>query len=353
MVTTRLRALASRLPTDVASVGLAHDLKNDIVGKINHYGVSLENQIAAIHENLTQQLGLMGARLGTIEEHQREHQEAVTLIAADLVLANERLLEMLARVDRYKVSADGLQSTQIDHELSTMLNVANSADGPLRESGLFINGPLNIQWRPGGPTLAEVNERVIEYPYVISRLADLTSGSRVLDVGGGESTLGLGLASRGLRVDLVEPGGVPFRHPNLTVHHSLLEETKGLETPDAIVLLSAIEHFGIGAYGHATSEDLDLEAMRFLWGLAGPHTQLVLTTPFGSVPDIDDLQRTYDRERLTTLLRGWRVDDVRVARQLDDHTWVEENGLEPAPDGRRTAALISATRAASADATPW
>ena len=353
MVTARLRAIASRLPANAATADLAHDLKNDVVGKVNHFGLTLEHQVAAVHENLTQQTGLLGARLGTVEELSHRQAEDLAGVGAQLDLANKRLIELFERTDRLSATNLPLSGHAVDPELAVMLNRAGAADGPLRQRGLFVNGPLNIQWFPDGPRLVEVNERIVELPYVIARLADVGAGARVLDVGGGESTLGLGLASRGLLVDLVEPGGVPFAHPNLTVHTAPVEDVPGLARPDVIVLLSTIEHIGIGAYGHDVADDHDLTVMRHLWDLAGPGTTLVLTTPFGLDHTVDDLQRTYDLDRLTRLLTGWVTDDRRLALQIDDHTWSERDGLDLDGHHGRAAALISATRADRYDASPW
>lgn len=349
MIRSALRRLRGGTPARV-DADLAHALKNDVVGKVNHFGVTLEHQVAAVHENLTQQTGLLGARLGSVEE--LAHRQAVDVadLGTEVDLVNKRLIELL---DRLSVTNLPLSGHNVDPELALMLNRARAADGPLRERGLFLNGPLNIQWYPDGPRLVEINERIIEYPYVLERLAPLESGARVLDVGGGESTLGLGLASRGFSVDLVEPGGVPFHHPDLTVHTEPVEAVDGLQRPDAIVLLSTIEHIGIGAYGHDVADDHDLTVMRHLWDLAGPGTVLVLTTPFGHEHSIDDLQRTYDLDRLTRLLSGWLVDDRRLALQIDAHTWSERAGLDLAGHRGRAAALISAVRAESADAPPW
>ncbi len=191
-----------------------------------------------------------------------------------------------------------------------------------------------------------VNERIVEQPFVFAALAGLAGGARILDVGGSESTVGLSLATLGHRVTLVDPRGSPLRHPNLTHAACRLDELPGPaagERFDAAVVLSAVEHFGLGHYGlDAVDQRLDLAALARVRELVTPGGVLVLTVPFAERPQVDDFQRVYDERGLDELLAGWDVrTSLRVGR-TDRLTWQ----LGVASRERHGVALVTATRRA-------
>lgn len=348
------RAASQRIGTITGGLAdLAHELKNDIISKVNHFGVQQEQQLAAIHHNLTEQYGIVSSRISDLELRSLHGLERIEALAGQTDLANRRLMDLIDAVDRRRLA--DIESTgldDIDPETALFLNHIASANGPLRESGLFMNGPLTVLWHPQEARLEQVNERIVEVPFVMRALADLEPGSRVLDVGGGESTVGLSLASIGYQVDLVEPGGFPVEHSNLCVREVPVEELDDVTAPDAIVLLSTIEHIGVGAYRQDTVEDADLAVMSHLWKLAHSTTRLVLTTPFGDAA-MDDLQRTYDLDRLERLLTGWTVQRSNLAIESSSTEWYERDGLDRAGATGRTVALITAVRADDPKASPW
>ncbi len=176
----RVRArVRDRLGLTLGSPDLAHALKNEMLAKVNYFGEESQQQYAHLQRSITDQYGLLNNRVNGLEARL---DSTSTQAAEELRTTNKRLLQLL---DRGSV-------------------------------------PVGLEM---------VNERIIEVPFVFNALADLPLPSQILDVGGEESTVGLSLASLGHSVDLVEPGGFPVAHPNLTVHEGPVEEVAGLTPP--------------------------------------------------------------------------------------------------------------------------
>jgi pyridoxamine 5'-phosphate oxidase len=233
------------------------------------------------------------------------------------------------------------RAEQLTDELGRFLNWAEGHEGYAAQAELWFNPPVALDYRTGGVSPRHVNERVVEQPFVYAALADLRPGSRVLDVGGSESTVGLSLASLGHDVWVVDPRGYPLTHPRLRVAACRLDELDpGLAEFDAAVVLSAVEHFGLGHYaGSGEAERLDIAALAELARRVRPGGVLALTTPFGH-PGVDEFERVYDSPGLAELLAGWDVVRADGAWRVDELTWVA--GQLDAPLGDRGVALVVA-----------
>jgi hypothetical protein len=208
---------------------------------------------------------------------------------------------------------------------------------------VWFNPPVPVHHEAGRVEPLLVNERIVEQPFVFASLANLPAGSRILDVGGSESTVGLSLATLGHRVTVVDPRASPLRHPNLTQAECRLDE---LPDPapaarfDAAVVLSAVEHFGLGHYGlEAIDRRLDVAALARVRELVVPGGLLVLTVPFAERASVDDFQRVYDEAGLRELLAGWTVRTSLRFGRVDRLTW--QLG-EPSRE-RHGVALVTAT----------
>jgi pyridoxamine 5'-phosphate oxidase len=280
---------------------------------------------------------------------------------ADLV--DERLIERVAGLHRHlelledqhqgiREKIAGLRVEQmlaegpgrvdeLTDELGRFLNWAEGHEGYAAQAELWFNPPVALDHRTPGVRVRHVNERVVEQPFVFAALADLEPGSRVLDVGGSESTVGLSLASLGHDVWVVDPRGYPLRHPRLREAACRLDELDpGLGDFDAAVVLSAVEHFGLGHYaGSGEAERLDIAALSELARRVRPGGLLVLTTPFGQA-GVDEFERVYDSPGLDELLAGWEVQRTTGAWRVDDVTWVA--GRLDEPLGERGVALVVA-----------
>jgi hypothetical protein len=249
--------------------------------------------------------------------------------------------DMLAGLGWRDVPRPGGDLGELDAPRAAYLNWATGPDGYASQAGLWFNPPVPVHHEPGTVEVLLVNERIVEQPFVFGAIAGLGGPSRILDVGGSESTVGLSLATLGHDVTIVDPRAHPLRHANLAHAACRLDELPAAREPfDAAVVLSAVEHFGLEHYGlEATDERLDLAAMATVRELVRPGGLLVLTVPFAAQPSVDDFQRVYDEDGLARLLRGWEVrTSLRVGR-IDRLTW--ELGA-PSRE-RHGVALVTAT----------
>ena len=323
----------------------------------------IEWVIAAVREEIrgnrpdtTELEGTIASLRQTIAELQEEvhglrgdatHQYLVANESLDVVRERMKDIdETLADVGReYQIPPlDRRGLADLRWPVAEFINWANGDGGYAGQAGLWINNPVYVSVEPDGVYVRNVNERIVELPFAFAALADLPESSRILDVGGAESTLGLSLASLGHDVTIVDPRGFPIEHPRVTVASVPFEElTYDGEPFDAAVVVSSVEHFGVGAYGQPDAEDrLDVRAMRDLRERLRPGGRLVLTVPFGA-PSEDDFQRVYDAEGLDRLLEGWEVQERTAAWRRGTTVW--ERGDLDAPDASRADAGVALVRA--------
>lgn len=337
---TRLGSVARRARAAISlnrivghSEQLLHELKNDVAREVDK--LAAEN--VSLHRSVSEQFGILSQQVQVLSDHVRG--------------AHARLDEIVVvRGPRTRVWAKPIDIDDIDAHAASFLNDCTAADGPLRQTGHFVNHPLTTIWKPGEVVFEAVNERIIELPYAHRATARLERGSRILDVGGAESTLGLELASMGYAVTVVEPRGYPLEHPNLDVVARGVEVLDRDGEYDAAVLLSTIEHIGVGSYALQEAPDLDFAALRAVWRAVVPGGLLVLTTPFGEAAE-NDLERTYDLDRLERLLTGWAVQDVQLIVRRDRTTWeMDEREVTAAPDGQSRVVLLTARKLDDPDA---
>ena len=209
----------------------------------------------------------------------------------------------------------------LDQAHADVANYAYSHLGWASQAGLWFNPPISIQHEPGAVTVADINERVAEIPFVFASLGDLPRGSRVLDIGSCESTVAIALASLGHHVTALDPRPYPLRHANLTVVVAPVEEYRPDHQFDAAVMLSAIEHFGLGSYDLPVNDDADREAIQAVWNALRPGGALVLTTPYGDAPTTE-LERTYRPEQIARLFdRGWEIVDRTYLTKTSRTEW--------------------------------
>ena len=226
------------------------------------------------------------------------------------------------------------------------LNWATGLTGPAAQAGLLFTEPITSKYLPGAFDPIWVNERIVEVPYALGVLAELTAPSRVLDFGACFSTLAISAASLGHHVTALDLRPYPLRHPNLTAVATPGEEWEGPEHPfDAIVALSTVEHLGLGAYGESPSDpDLDAVLMSRFRSWLGEGGKLVFTAPYGPW-EIGAFQRVYDNAHLDALFSGWKFADQRFYVQDDPMVWMPHAGpppLAPWPDTKRAVVLITA-----------
>jgi len=252
-------------------------------------------------------------------------------------LHDEVLLPILGPAD--------LEMSQLDQRGADYLNRATGWRGFASKDGVYINDPINYVYSQGSVRVLNINERIAELPFTFGEVAKIPPPARVLDVGSSESPVALGLATLGYQVVAVDPRGYAFPHPNVQIAPVEAQALDDVEPFDLVVMLSTIEHVGLGHYVDADDDVADFRVMDRVRQLSRPGTRLVLTTPFGTAAQ-DDLQRTYDVERLGRLLDGWKPDVVKILERDSDTQWsvVSEKIELPAGDVFRVA-MVSAVLA--------
>jgi len=260
----------------------------------------------------------------------------------------------LRSLGRLEAGVDELTS-QYPLELSprtvNLLNYEKSHLGFAAKAGLWLNHPIALDYTPDEVRWVWTNERVVEIPWVLQGLASLKAPARVLDIGPLESLVALELASVGYKVTALDVRPYQYTHPNLTtVVASVLDWAGDGKPYDAVVLLSTLEHIGIGVYGQIEgSTDADARAMARIRELLRPGGTLAFTTPFGR-SRTDGTQRVYSGEDLARLLQGFRVRNAALASRCDMKTWMmrpvefEELRGTTVPDDSERVVLITAER---------
>jgi 2-polyprenyl-3-methyl-5-hydroxy-6-metoxy-1,4-benzoquinol methylase len=161
------------------------------------------------------------------------------------------------------------------------------------------------------PREVHVNERIVEMPFVLQRLP---VGTKVLDVGSSSSPLALQLACLGYSVTAIDVRPYPFVHKNLRFHQEDIASCSiAPESHDCAILISTLEHMGLGAYGDSKG----MSSREFLDTVAQyvkPKGRLLVTFPFGSRFE-GSWYRVYDSESLATLLAGYEIIEKLFARR--------------------------------------
>ncbi|MBA3672440.1 MAG: class I SAM-dependent methyltransferase, partial [Gemmatimonadaceae bacterium] len=214
---------------------------------------------------------------------------------------------------------DGRPSS-LDQPSADLINFASSHRGFAAQAGLWLNPPVVVDHREGRVTLGAVNERIVEIPFAMRALGQVPLGSRILDFGSSESTVSLSLASLGYRVTALDLSRYPFTHPNLDVVQEPLEDaTLEPDTYDAALLISTVEHVGLGWYGERPGAYDDRRALARIAEVVRPGGIVVVTVPYGTA-EVTEVQRIYDAPGLDALLEGLEIVD-RVIVEERDATW--------------------------------
>ncbi len=311
-----LEAEVDALRVQVSQVNVDEARLADSVSEVvtREVGISLDTQ----HSDFLGVAGLLGRSIDQavdgmallMDRTTSESNESVDKLSAATHAAIEQ---------KFDLQTHG-SVAQLDSMLSDVANYASSHQGWASQSGLWFNPAISVAHAPGGLHVADINERVAEIPFVFAAMGALPQGSRILDVGSTESTVSISLASLGYRVTAVDPRPYPLEHENLTIHIGAMETFTDEIPYDAAILLSSIEHFGLGAYDLPVNENADLEAIRRVRDLVRPGGMLILTTPYGDAATTE-LERTYSPEQLDALLEGWTVVERTYLTQVSATEW--------------------------------
>ena len=279
------------------------------------------NEMVSVAENLQGNMNSLAQRIDTLGTSQNSLAQRIeTLGASQNSLAQQvnALDERLKGLELAKQQSDqNIQQIRI-----STLATADSHLGPKAAEGLWFNEPIILEFdSKGRPAWFRTSERIIEKAWVLRHLEGLDNGSKILDVGCAESLLSMELASNGFLVIGVDVRHFPLSHPNFHLIQGDVT-TAPLEPCffDAAILLSTIEHIGLGWYGDPKGENQQEAAMAQIYRLLKPGGRLLVTVPFGR-PALTPLHRIFDPPGLRKLLEKFKIESLEFGIKVDEKTW--------------------------------
>ncbi|PIR62140.1 MAG: hypothetical protein COY81_02535 [Candidatus Pacebacteria bacterium CG_4_10_14_0_8_um_filter_43_12] len=196
---------------------------------------------------------------------------------------------------------------------------------------LYASPQLRAGW-----TKLDVNERIIEVPWVYSQLNFKKKG-KVLDIGWLESTLPISLATAGFSVTGLDIRSGELTHPNFEGLVGDICETKlPSNSFDYVILLSTLEHIGLNTlYGRAASGSSDKKAVEQCLRVLKLSGKLLITTPVAKQAAVNDFMRIYTPAILKRLVRNGAIESLEFFKANQNRTaWsvTSENDLPTPPD---------------------
>lgn len=165
-------------------------------------------------------------------------------------------------------------------------------------------------------------ERLVELPLLFRWIR--TAPARVLDVGCSESITPIQLAMLDYRVTGVDIMNYRYTHKNFTFFRGSLLEYKPSEKFDIVIDISAIEHFGLGAYRNAKLDaDADKRAVKKIEEMLAHNGQFIFSAPYGVHGVVNNFERIYDWKDVTTLLQGFRIKE-KVFYEVNAHSQIRK-----------------------------
>lgn len=163
------------------------------------------------------------------------------------------------------------------------------------------------------------SERDAEYDFAYRHVTG--RGLHIIDIGGCDSLLPLILARKGHRVTVYDFRLYPEKHPNLAViRGDFLRNNLPANSFDIVMLISTIEHIGMGAYGAPEYPEADVKVMEEVNRILKEDGRAILTVPFDAREKvIPGFEKWYTPDRLKRLFQGWYI--------LDAEFWVAEKKL--------------------------
>jgi 2-polyprenyl-3-methyl-5-hydroxy-6-metoxy-1,4-benzoquinol methylase len=196
----------------------------------------------------------------------------------------------------------------------------------------YVAFMLNLILKKAVLFFGEDDQRAAEYAWILQQLAHLSKGSSVLDVGCSESILSHVLVMRGFTVTGLDLRDYPFRSRQMAfVKRNIANTGFPDDFFDGIVLVSTIEHVGLGVYGqYLVDNDLDVKAIHELTRILKPSGLMMITTPFVGKEEtrITRSERQYGFSRLEKLTGGFvviREDYFRLYRYHHAIQWVRHD----------------------------
>lgn len=192
-------------------------------------------------------------------------------------------------------------------------------------------------------TKIDVNERIIEVPWVYSQL-DFKKKGTVLDIGWLESTLPISLATAGFKVTGLDIRSGELTHPNFTtIKGDICQTTMASNKFDYVILLSTMEHIGLNTmYGDTNKGSSDLKAITHCLRVLKPNGKLLITTPVAKKAAVNDFLRIYSPAILKRLVKSGALKSIEFYAANKQRTaWSEVSEKElPEPPNFGVALLV-------------
>lgn len=167
-------------------------------------------------------------------------------------------------------------------------------------------------------TSREVNERIIETPFI---LGNLPKSGNILDVGACESSISLMLASMGYKVWANDTRKYPFSHPNLNIDNESILQLEKPSFFDCVICLSTLEHIGHGVYGNKKDKGTDQKVVDKILSLLKKDGKLLLTTPIDKRYREIPLSRIYTTSMLKILLKDFTKVEIKIGYKDRNEVW--------------------------------
>lgn len=160
-----------------------------------------------------------------------------------------------------------------------------------------------------GLSVTYYSERLVEIPFVFKHIKSIPC--TVLDIGCGESIVSVQLAMMGYRVIGIDIREYGYSHHGFKFIKDDFLKYKFTEKFDVAIDISAIEHFGLDAYGYNKENSrADKQAVDKVLDILKPGGQFIFTAPFGVHEVIKDFERIYDISDLHKLFGDFKIKDM-------------------------------------------
>jgi SAM-dependent methyltransferase len=197
---------------------------------------------------------------------------------------------------------------------------------------------------------AKPDSRVIEYAFVMSKLAGMKPG-KILDVGCAArgNYLPACLVMLGWEVWGIDRRIWQFEFPNFHFVRGDIRKTAFADDFfDCVYALSTLEHIGLaGRYGTERDDPhADIEARNEIARVLCQQGRFLITVPYGrEYKVIKPLNRIYNRHKLNQLFDQWQIIEeiIYVEDRTGAWTTVTEETMQELSSDKEAIALIEAT----------
>ncbi len=156
---------------------------------------------------------------------------------------------------------------------------------------------------------------------------DLRPPSKILDIGCGNSSISLGLASFGYDVIGIDFRYAGYSHKNFTyLKENFYDYDFKEQSFECILVISVLEHIGMGHYGEQPVENGDMVAMSKIKSLLKPNGVIFISVPGGKrmIYEKNGIRyiRVFDPKQIEDLCSGLVIEKELFFRKIDQD-WFE------------------------------